>query len=645
MESKCQFLKSDSGKSNIYKEEDQSQAPITRPLCQEPLFISEVVLSPEETSVLNRGLNFALPFSTFNYNRLLKIGFDTFLFDLNNKYQLHSQSNFIPNKDSRDLKLYRKFISLQPPPIKQLPLKLMPHAKTLVNTFHANIRLKSNYNRVHSTVLDSTLELVKNKDILVTCMDKGKGFVILRLANYLKMGKKLLSNPLLYSDLTCNFKPQEELIKLMHLNRGIFKSLICSKSVTQNMFEMATAPSFNFSTIYLMVKAHKPKDSDGLYKSRPIISSFGTVFKYLDKLLEFILSPLLKLIPSKIKNTSHLLEKLKLMEFSADSSFTSFDIKDMFPSISHYEAALTLESMVQDNIGFLNAHLKQFNLKVPKPSMLKFLVLAVMRNNVFTFCGSYFKAVRGIAMGSNISVLLAEIFVFKKIELNLNLHHLNIALWGRYMDDVISLSHLKDFHPQQTLDFLDGCSNLKFTFEGPVKELNFLDLTLSNLSGDFTYQPYSKTTDKHAFLHFDSHHPLYIKKAVIWSTLSRIKTSCSSCALFDVAVEQLYSRLMARGYPHNFIEYHIKQFRDSSIESAISRKHCSTFLGVPLVLPYSRANHFRVTKSMKYFNRALKSLFVEADWVNYLLPKLIYKGSPTLSTLLFKCRKALTVVK
>ena len=74
------------------------------------------------------------------------------------------------------------------------------------------------------------------------------------------------------------------------------------------------------------------------------------------------------------------------------------------------------------------------------------------------------------------------------------------------------LQRLNTFHP-----------NLKFTHEKSKTSINFLDVVV-RINGDkFETDLYSKPTDCHQFLEFNSAHPIHIKKSIVYSQGLRIK--------------------------------------------------------------------------------------------------------------------------
>ncbi len=304
------------------------------------------------------------------------------------------------------------------------------------------IRNKSNWSNLTTSDQAEIKSLTEDKTVVVTRMDKSAGFVFLNFIDYIKIGLKIFNNQSAFINVTNKINPADKLIKLQKLNNNIFRKMLKDRVVNQLIFNQSQIPCFQFSKTYLLIKTHKPLDVDNHYPARPIISGHNTTFKFLDSFLEFILYPLLSKIPSKIHNNLQLLSRIKDLKFCRDTTFTTFDVVDMYPSIDQFVCASKVEITVSENVGLLTHHLNCVSLILPEPKFIKFLILVVLRNSVFTFISQYFQRSKGISMGSNISVLLADIFIWRTVEQGLYLHHLmNIRLWGRFIDDIIVVSN------------------------------------------------------------------------------------------------------------------------------------------------------------------------------------------------------------
>ena len=51
--------------------------------------------------------------------------------------------------------------------------------------------------------------------------------------------------------------------------------------------------------------------------------------------------------------------------------------------------------------------------------------------------------------------------------------------------------------------------NIKFTYESNKENITLLDLGVSLSENKLTTDPYTKSTDKHQYLHYTSAHPIH----------------------------------------------------------------------------------------------------------------------------------------
>ena len=83
--------------------------------------------------------------------------------------------------------------------------------------------------------------------------------------------------------------------------------------------------------------------------------------------------------------------------------------------------------------------------------------------------------------------------------------------------------------------------HLKFTHEKSKTSINFLEVAV-RINGDkFETDLYSKPTNCHQFLEFDSAHPIHFKKSIVYSQGLYIKRLCFSSLAFEKHIESIRS--------------------------------------------------------------------------------------------------------
>ena len=97
----------------------------------------------------------------------------------------------------------------------------------------------------------------------------------------------------------------------------------------------------------------------------------------------------------------------------------------------------------------------------------------------FIFDGQYYDQIDGVAMGSPLGPVLANICMYHFEESWLTNNQFRPSIWFRYVDDTFSLFDSKDA-VSRFLDFLNSRhANIKFTMElEENREIPFLDVCI-----------------------------------------------------------------------------------------------------------------------------------------------------------------------
>ena len=166
----------------------------------------------------------------------------------------------------------------------------------------------------------------------------------------------------------------------------------------------------------------------------------------------------------------------------------------------------------------------------------------VLKNNHFEFDYKVKKQISGTAIGTKFAPPYACIFMDKVEREFLEAGDVKSWAWFRYINDIFFictegknkfesfLQRLNTYHP-----------NLKFTHEKSKTSVNFLYVAVRVSSDKFETDLYSKATDCHQFLEFNSAHPIHIKKSIAYSQGLPIKRLCLSSLAFEKDLERIRS--------------------------------------------------------------------------------------------------------
>ena len=215
-----------------------------------------------------------------------------------------------------------------------------------------------------------------------------------------------------------------------------------------------------------------------------------------------------------LKNTYDFINNSKDLKLSSSHKLASLDVVNMYTNIP-----------VEETIKIVEEYLirsKVYNLLVID-DIIRFLRV-VLRQNYFSFNGEVFLQKEGLAMGSPLSGLLANIYMnhFERKYI-MSKYKSKIIYYGRYVDDTFLIfdgthrqlqkmvSELNKTHPSIRL-------TLEFEHENA---LNFLDVTVKKGDGSLLYNVYRKPTTTDNTIHKSSYHPISHKMAAFNSFVHR----------------------------------------------------------------------------------------------------------------------------
>lgn len=216
-----------------------------------------------------------------------------------------------------------------------------------------------------------------------------------------------------------------------------------------------------------------------------------------------------------------------------------------------------------------------------------------LKSTFFSFRGRFYHLNDGVAMGSPVSSVVANLFMeaFEEEALR-TAKERGVApkMWDRYVDDVFALS--KRQHVTSMLNILNAQDEqIRFTSEEESENrLPFLDVTVGRREGNLTTSVYRKGTHTNRVLSFDSHHPLSAKKAVIISLFDRTKTHFKDDDHEGKKAEKthLFALFEANGYPKQFVIDTLRQCETNRRKKAEKVATEQQTHNGTVVLPYVR---------------------------------------------------------
>jgi hypothetical protein len=200
----------------------------------------------------------------------------------------------------------------------------------------------------------------------------------------------------------------------------------------------SSVPSF-----YHLIKTHKSLVD---LKIRPIVSNKYGPTTRLSWLLSKILRPFLDEVPAHLESSFSLMEKLCNLDVSLYECHPypfSLDVVALYTSIPVMDA-------INNTIDFLRQ--RDFQYGLLQTEDICDLLQITLQNTYFTFYGKIYRQTKGLAMGSNVSPILAILFM-DTLERNSLSSSTLVGFYKRYVDDIFCLTRDRDsansFHKKE----------------------------------------------------------------------------------------------------------------------------------------------------------------------------------------------------
>ena len=388
-------------------------------------------------------------------------------------------------------------------------------------------------------------KLYKNPDIVILRQDKGRGVVLLDKSVYVNKGENFLNGPefeKLEQDPTKTFQRnvQETLLEMKKkFSNKVYKKLYPSSSRPGLFFGLAKVHKLNGST-----------DVNQL-PMRPVISNIGTATYELSKYLADLLRPLTKSEYS-IDSTKDFIDRIRQKGIPQGYEMVSFDVVSLFTSVPlDYTINLILDKIYRE---------KRVKTKLKRGEMKKLLEICT-KDMHFSFNSEIYRQVDGVAMGSPLGPVIANIFM---VELEKTLvPQLDgiVGLWYRYVDDTFTF--IREGCVETVLESLNGFHpSIKFTSEKETGGcISFLDVNvIKKPDGSFETEVHRKKTDTNVYIHWEAFAPASWKTGTLKGLIRRAFVICSTDESRDKEISHLKHVFKEQnGYPSRIIHDCIRE--------------------------------------------------------------------------------------
>ncbi|XP_069615983.1 uncharacterized protein [Ranitomeya imitator] len=516
--------------------------------------LSDRVLTPTQTQVLEKGLTFA-PVASFNSFTMIK-DLELFARKLNfKKYFANQTKNISPSdieartlSDLEDLLIEQETHGQVGVPTHLHgqsqhfpPNGICPNVDIFVKLVKRDIlhisKKPTQYN-LSAAQNRAINELKKMKDIVIKPADKGGNVVVWPADMYEREAFKQLNMAHCYRRLTVN--PLEnykmELDQILKLAKE--DGIITTKMMEGLMVEFPIVPTF-----YLTPKVHKDTTNP---PGRPIVSGIGSLTEKICRYIDFYLQQCVETLPSFIRDTTDILNRLNGIQLEENMYLVTCDVESLYTSIWHDHGIAASRFFL--GMAHTDERLCCFILD---------LLYFSLTHNFFIFKDRYFLQLQGTAMGATCAPSYANLFLgLWEREVVHNTEGIDaVVSWSRYIDDVLFIWQGSEASLNSFLNRLNNNHlNINLTWKYSRDKVEFLDVALvKDGEGFISTNVFRKSTATNALLHAtSSHHPQTFKSVPI-SQFLRIRCICSDDHSFEQQAMILKSNLQQRGYNHKVI--------------------------------------------------------------------------------------------
>ena len=502
--------------------------------------------------------------------------------------------------------LYRDLVKLNLPITSKNQDRLRSQLKNISYGYIYSYDFSKQKNILSKDEWAALSDLRRDDSIIITRPDKGNGVVIVSRLDYLNKMKKLISDGTKFKLLKLNpTKSREE--SLSAYLRKIKKDGIIDDVTFHKILPSGSSPG----VLYGLPKVHKAG-----CPFRPIVSSVNTYNYNLASYLVGILQPI-STNQHTVKDSFSFADWAKT--YKHNNGMCSLDVTSLFTNV-------LLDETIQICLDRLYS--------LPDPpqlprSVLKDLLQFATKKSHFIFDAQCYDQIDGVAMGSPLGPVLANIFMCHFEEQWLMNSRFCPSLWFRYVDDTFTMFDSKD-NANEFLTFLNSRhDSIKFTLEFEEdNKIPFLDILLKRCPDNtFSTSVYCKKTFTGLYTKWDSFTPRKYKINLIRTLTYRCFRICSSPSLLQAAIKDLRKLLLQNGYPQGVITFNIndvlnknKNKSNNPVQATVPKKD------ILIVLPYLGLHSNQVTKRLKscvynfYSFINLKIIFQNTRRINSFFP-------------------------
>ncbi|CAF3024274.1 unnamed protein product [Rotaria sp. Silwood2] len=357
---------------------------------------------------------------------------------------------------------------------------------------------------------------------------------------------------------------------LVERTNNFLYGLWYNKHITQKQYEKlkVNKEEAELAHLYFLPKAHKPGTP-----LRPIMSGLKSPTIEISRWLDSLLRPLFDRLAmnTTVKNGLQLIQQVERWSatcLTPATSFVTMDVTDLYTMIPQEGGVAAIKKLME---AFGLRQIDGF-----KKEIILALTRFAITNNYFYLDGSYYKQIRGGAMGSPLTLTIANAYMFFVERPISKWANRTCSLYYRYIDDLFIMSNVHADILKGLVKFWNRLDNNIVFSECIGHTAEYLDVKLENRGGKLVSEVYHKPSYEPYFLPFTSIHALHIKKNIPYVALVRAIRYSSSYNTFKREEAYICMSLLLNKYPIQFV---LEQF-----ERVLQKFQCA----VPTQKNYSK---------------------------------------------------------
>lgn len=498
-------------------------------------------MSKSDEQLLACGTKF-VPTPKPNRSRLLS-DFDTLKERIRRHFNRSDSNGLTPSSERKFLLSY----SNRGPPI-HAPAEIEEYlAKTRQSLIKAlelpQLRRKENITASQHALIK---KLRDSSEYIIKPSDKNLGLTLLNRSWYDTEVMRQLSDKKTYQPVDRNtipIKPTYE--KIRSLINSAFKNKLITQQQRNFVLYKITPEKTQVPQIYILPKIHKSP-----VKGRPIVPGFNWITTPSSILLDHLLQPLVKTIPTVITDSKSLVNKLESTRIvDPNCRLLTADVTSLYTEIETKAGIAFVRTLMREHPEMYSPDMQEFIFQ---------LLTIVMDNNYLQFNGQFYKQIKGTAMGTPVAPTYANIFMYILERIVIKKYRENILLYYRYLDDVFMVI-------KSGIDTLAIKSSFNTMKQGILMEFSesseqaiFLDLCIFKGSRFeslhlLDLKVYQKPLNAYLYIPFFSFHPPRVMNGIVLTELKRYVRNSSSIQDYIAIKRQFWSRLKMRGFPDSFL--------------------------------------------------------------------------------------------